>query len=92
MNREYYEEYCKVYVANSILLEKVKEVVELKEELVVKINKLQVFFVYSDLCRPNLEHSKREKLGKKKASPEKSKRDQKGFQVPDFQMQEILRV
>lgn len=42
LNKEYYEEYCKIYVANSILLEKVREVVEQKEELITKIKKLQV--------------------------------------------------
>jgi hypothetical protein len=42
INREYYEEYCKIYLANTILLEKVKEVVEQKEELIQKMKKIQV--------------------------------------------------
>lgn len=42
LNKEYYDEYCKIFVANSILLDKVKEVVEQKEELITKIKKLQV--------------------------------------------------
>ena len=42
LNKEYYDEYCKIFIANSILLDKVKEVVEQKEELITKIKKLQV--------------------------------------------------
>ena len=41
-NKEYYEEYCKLYVANSILLEKLKDIVDQKEEQVSKLKKLQV--------------------------------------------------
>jgi hypothetical protein len=42
LNKEYYEEYCKLYIANNILLDKVKEVVEQKEDLIANIKKLQV--------------------------------------------------
>jgi len=49
VNKEYYEEYCKIYIANTILLDKVKEVVEQKEELISKIKKLQVFSSDLDL-------------------------------------------
>lgn len=42
LNKEYYEEYCKLYIANNILLDKVKEVVEQKEDLITNIKKLQV--------------------------------------------------
>ena len=40
-NTKYYNEYCNIHVANVILLEKIKETVEEKEDLLKKLKRLQ---------------------------------------------------
>lgn len=68
LNREYYEEYSKIFVANAILLEKLKEIVDQKEEQVTKLKKVQVSSalmqlsanqILSSLSNKNLHRQKR---------------------------------
>ena len=46
MNEEYFEEYCRLKVANHILLDRVQEIVDQKEDLIAKIKRLQVGSLY----------------------------------------------
>lgn len=41
-NLKYYHEYCNIFVANVILLEKVKQTIDQKEELIFTLKRLQV--------------------------------------------------
>ena len=45
-NYQYYMEYCNIFVANVILLEKVKETIDQKENLIFKLKRLQVILFH----------------------------------------------
>ena len=92
VNREYYEEYCKIYLANTILLEKVKEVVEQKEELIQKMKKIQVATAHPERGAPDPLLAEHQAARQAEASEAQSQRNRAAVQMPDPPLQEVLRV
>lgn len=90
MNKEYYEEYCKIFTANSILLDKVKEVVEQKEELITKIKKLQVNGSQIELCHADPGQPIEQEHAQAKAGTAKSQRNSKEVHMSLSQLQEVV--
>ena len=60
-NYQYYMEYCNIFVANVILLEKVKETIDQKENLIFKLKRLQSSAeqVLSSLSQKNMNRKRR---------------------------------